>query len=424
MTIKKAKKTRRLQMTQATLVMFLIFIFVFLLPNYIYLCIAGAFLLAPLAVFCAVKFINPIVTVQKEMIYKKAQKISTQSPIIKIWITWSYGKSSVKEYLAALLWVESVVLKTPENINTEIGVSEFVIKKLPDSRAKYFICEMWAYRIWEIQKLWEIVGHKHGFLTAVGTQHIWLFGSEQAIQKWKSEIALSVQDKTGRLYVNIDNENMQGVITTYLHDMNAIRYWVKNKGDALSKVTKISEEGSDFVFSYKGKEYTLQTNLIGSHHVSNLCWVLAFCYDEWIDISSLQKALMSLPLPAHTLKVVKEGSITLIDDSYNLSVESLKAWVEVLLSFPGEKILVLDDVLELGSIAEKTHEELWEFVWVEMKLYDVLYVWNNYREAFIKWLKKSGFETAQLLKGLPAWDGAMTILFEWRWTQKYLSKYL
>ena len=373
----------------------------------------------------------PLVIYQKERIYKSAQKISESSQVIKIGITGSYGKSSVKEYLGALLWAHSEILKTPENINTEMWVSEFIIKNLAKSKAKYFICEMWAYRVWEIQKLGEIVGHNHGFLTAVGTQHIWLFGSEEAIEKWKTEIALSVKRHLWRLYVNGDGKNMERIIWNYLWDTENIRYGTEKENTAQSKVIKISESGTKFLFSYKWKNYDLETNLIGSHHISNLAGVLAYCVDEGIDIESLTDVLMSLPLPDHTLKVIKKDNLTLIDDSYNLSVESVKAGIEVLLFFPGEKILVLDDILELGEISEKTHEELGEYVWKEMKLYKILYIGVNYKKNFMKWLEKTDFDAANILEDISEIGEdiseigeEITVLFEWRWTQKYLHKYI
>ena len=399
---------------------------VFFLPvfsKYIYVMISAGILFAPLLVFLAIKVTEPIVRLQKERIYKKAQKILEKSPIIKIWITGSYGKSSVKEYLWALLWVNNTIIKTLENINTEIGVSQFIIKNIPDSQAKYFICEMGAYRIWEIQKLGEIVGHDHWFLTAVGTQHVGLFGSEENIEKWKTEIALSVQNKRWRLYVNADWSNMERIVASYLQGIEPVKYWISYRDGAYSKIIKISESWSSFELSYKAKKYVLETNLIGSHHVSNLTWVLAFCIDEGIDILSFGEALMNLPLPNHTLSVTKKENITLIDDSYNLSVESLKAGIEVLLFFSGKKILMLDDILELWDIAEKTHEELGEYVGKEMKLYNIMYVWSNYRKSFIKWLEKTDYDTANILENINEIGDETTILFEWRWTQKYLHKF-
>ena len=174
----------------------------FNLWDFIYLYILWTFLLMPLIIFFYNMLSLPLVNYKKNKQINSAIKKSKKiNDIIKIWITWSYWKSSVKEFLSSVLEQDWETLKTPENQNTEMSVSALVLKKL-NNKFKYFVAEMWAYKIWEISLLWKIVNHKYWFLTAIGNQHIWLFGSQENIVKGKFEIYESVVKNNWVLFVN------------------------------------------------------------------------------------------------------------------------------------------------------------------------------------------------------------------------------
>jgi UDP-N-acetylmuramoyl-tripeptide--D-alanyl-D-alanine ligase len=58
-----------------------------------------------------------------------------------------------------------------------------------------------------------------------------------------------------------------------------------------------------------------------------------------------------------TLKKGLNGA-TIIDDCYNASPDSVSAAIDVLSNYAGEKILVLGDMLELGTVAEQAHLDI------------------------------------------------------------------
>jgi UDP-N-acetylmuramyl pentapeptide synthase len=91
-------------------------------------------------------------------------------------ITGSYGKTSTKEFLYAILSEKYKVVKTEGNNNTNIGVAYTVLNKVSDDY-DYFICEMGAYKIGEIAEICGIVKPEIGILTGINEQHIDLFGS-------------------------------------------------------------------------------------------------------------------------------------------------------------------------------------------------------------------------------------------------------
>ena len=78
-----------------------------------------------------------------------------------------------------------------------------------------------------------------------------------------------------------------------------------------------------------------------------------------VEIDSIKKGIKNLELTSNRLeyKKTKKGVI-IIDDTYNASLDSIKASLEILTKEKGRKIAVIGDVLELGNYAKEIHEEI------------------------------------------------------------------
>ncbi len=419
----KPKYTSRVLMIKA-IYLFAYFIWLISLiyiekANLIYSFTLLNFIFLPFILFIVNTLTLPIVIKKKNAILNKAIQISnTYNKPIKIWITGSYGKSSVKEYLTSILEQEATILKTPENINTEMWVSDLIIKKLDDSY-KYFIAEMWAYRLWEIDLLGKIVNHKYWFLTAVWNQHLWLFGSLEKIKKWKSEIIHSIIKNNWTLYINWNNEELRELELP--KELKVVKYWNHKWADTNFEVLSVNEWITKFNFEYKWSKSIYYVPLIWEHNIINISWVLAFCYDMSFKTSDLMKYLKHIKSPKNTLSIIKHNNLTLIDDTYNLSEAWLFAWLEALDSFKWIKILVIDDILELWSKSSKIHKEIWEKLAKWNYVDKVMYVWVNHKSDFIKWLIKWWFDKDSILNKLSNELNDEIILFEWRNAWKYIN---
>lgn len=421
------KKTVRPKYTRRMLVLSLAIILDFLLwttlillyfHKFIYI-ILFSWLLFPHAIIFIWNFILlPIINYKKNKFIDRAidRSLSIKN-ITKIWITWSYWKTSIKEFLFNILKDEWKTLKTPKNINTELWTSEIIMNKLTD-KYDYFIAEMWAYRIWEIEMLWEIVNHKYWFLTAIWSQHLGLFWSIENTIKAKSEIFLKVLENKWTLYVNWDDKNIRSI--KFPAKLKLIKYWVsKEWSDAKSKIISMDKWLTDFSFSYKHKEYNFKTNLIWVHNILNITWIIAFALDLWISKEKMSDYLMKMKLPKDTLEVVQFNDLTLINDTYNLSEKWLMAWVKVLKYFNWEKILILDDILELWKESNIIHFNLWRKIAKKWYINKLLYVWENHEKDFIAWLVAWGFDKNNLVDNLNKVKKRSIILFEWRRAKEY-----
>jgi UDP-N-acetylmuramoyl-tripeptide--D-alanyl-D-alanine ligase len=427
--ILKPKITKRLTLIAFILFileMYLIYFILFLWHNaWVYIFILWNLLFLPFLIFFVIFISLPLVNYMKIKIIKKAIiKSENNNSTIKIWITWSYWKSSTKEFLSSILEQDAVTLKTPDNINTELWVSKVILNYLNNSY-KYFVAEMWAYRIWEISMLWKIVNHKYGFLTAIWIQHLWLFWSKENIIIAKSEIAQKVLKNNWTLYINWDNEIIRNI--KFDKNLNIVKYWLLDWADAKSKITEIKNGKTFFEFTYKNQKIDFLINLIWKHYILNLSWILAFCLDMWINKENLKKYILNLKLPKNTLEIivkkVSNCKVKIINDTYNLSNAWLFAWLELLNSFSEKpiRVLVLDDILELGKESKNIHFEIWKEI-AEKKLVDkIYYIWVNYKENFESWLIKWWFNYENIISNVDIFMDNSVVLLEWRRSAKYLN---
>ena len=116
------------------------------------------------------------------------RRLQEHTRLTVIGITGSYGKTSTKMFLHALLSAQYNVLMTPESYNTTMGVVRTVRERLLPTH-EIFIAEMGAKGVGEIQEICDIVHPQYGILTSIGEQHLESFGSVENIVKTKFELA-------------------------------------------------------------------------------------------------------------------------------------------------------------------------------------------------------------------------------------------
>ena len=357
-------------------------------------------------------------------------KISQFKNLKKIAITWSYWKSTVKSFLVQIFEKNFSTIWTFENQNTPLWISNLILNKIDDT-FEYFFCEMWAYKQWEIEELWEIVNHKYWFLTWINNQHLSLFWSQANIILWKSEIIKKVFENDWVLYVNWDNYYCRKA--QFPKDLRIVFYWLNDVfNSAFSEIIDFFEDWIKFNFKYKNISEIFTVSIIWKHNISNLTWVLAFCFDQWLNKNQIQEALNLLKTPEKNLEFIKKTEkIFLINDTYNLNYNWIIAACESLEMFKNaKKILVLDDILELWKDSRNIHVELWKEL-AKFNFDEICLMWKNFRAYVEKWLKEAGFPEEKIFftfifdyleKNISSKEEKQLFLFEWRWVEKYFEK--
>lgn len=299
----------------------------------------------------------------KSFIIRMATKKMRKFPdITVIGITGSYGKSSVKEFTAHLLAQKYTVIKTPRNINSEIGVAKFILQT-DFSEAKFFIVEMGAYKKGEIDLICKMVKPTIGVLTAIGEQHLSLFGSRRNIQQAKYELLRSIPED-GYIITNADNDYCMELLPE-LKCQNIETFGTDPDNHPSCLITDIQSrlDGTEFEGTYKGVVGRVKTPVIGAHHANNVAaaaLVAAYC---GLNREEIRNGCASLPTDIQgSLKIYQYGNATIIDDSYNSNPRGFKSAIDVLASFPSERrrIVITRGMLELGDRSEELHEGIGE----------------------------------------------------------------
>jgi len=420
------------------LTIFALLAIIYLKPKFLYLSLIKLILFSPIVVLCWNSLTDIFFKKAKEKIFKAAENKMKQLNIYTVAITWSYWKSSTKEFLAKILEDDFNVIKTPKNINTEIWVSNFILNQLESkltntNKKSIFIAEAWAYSKWEISRMWKILQHKDGFLTGLWNQHISLFWSQQNLVDGKFEIWEQVLKNNWKLYLNnsnlkIDKENLkiwfpinQQVKTPKIYnDLKEKNQIITYPNDF--KITNITENSTEFIWNNQ----KFKTNVVGVWLIENLIWAIKFALDKWVSIETIKEKIQEIDLPEHTMKIYEKTvtwpnnyKILYIDDSYNLSTNSVINAVNTVKDLKWKKLLILDDILELWKYANQIHKNLWEYV--ADKVDEVLFIGVNYKNAFIKWLKNKNFKW-KILDNFPHITENYIVILEWRRTQKFLPR--
>ena len=279
---------------------------------------------------------------------KKAEQKLQSKKLIKIGITGSYGKTSVKAILATMLGEKYKVCATPFSFNTPMGLSKTILNDLDDAD-EIFIAEMGAKHVGDIRFLCDMIKPDIGILTAIGNQHLGTFGTQENIVKTKNELVLGL-NKGGKVFVNLDNKYCK-----QLFDNAQIQKFgcsVEDETqDVFAKNIKVTKSGSTFELCFKdGKSIYCETNLLGEHNISNIILCAGVAKELGLTLEQIKNAISKImPTPHRLALVPSTNSLVVIDDAYNGSVEGAKAAMKVLSLFDGKKVVITPGLVELGS---------------------------------------------------------------------------
>jgi len=239
-------------------------------------------------------------------------------------VTGSSGKTTVKDLLYSVLSEKYKTVKTVENQNNEVGVPLSILAAEHDT--EILILEMAMRNKGDIAHLSKIARPTHAVVTSTGLTHIENLKTPRKIAEVKAEIfqpALKWERKKRIAFINK---------TSKFYD--------------LLEEKAVAREYS--ILPFEG-ETLWDQNL-------NLCYSIGHHFG--LSDADIEKGLQSYESSSHRLKKLSVGGLTVIDDAYNANPDGVKYSVEYLRRTQGRKILVLGDMLELGSYSEGEHKKV------------------------------------------------------------------
>ena len=279
------------------------------------------------------------------------------SPLM-IGVTGSVGKTTTKEFCYAVLSAFGNTLKTEGNQNNEIGLPNTLFRL--DDATEYAVVEMGMSALGEIDRLARAARPSAGIITKIGVSHLENLGSRENILKAKLELCHGLPDGAP-LILNADDDLLPAAkLPGRLHPV-----WFGIDCDADVRAVDIApaEGGTRFTLCDREYgEYPVFIPTAGRHTVSDALAAYAAATRLGLDPARVAAALANYQTTGMRQNIVQKGGVTVLEDCYNASPDSMKAALEVLREIPAQRhIALLGDMLELGSVSEQAHRQVGEW---------------------------------------------------------------
>jgi UDP-N-acetylmuramoyl-tripeptide--D-alanyl-D-alanine ligase len=269
-------------------------------------------------------------------------------------ITGSNGKTSTKDFTAAVLAQRFDVSATVGNLNNHIGVPLTVLATTQQHTAA--VWEMGMNHPGEIAPLCEISRPKYGIITNIGTAHIEFMGSREAIAEEKGMLARALP-ADGILFLPATCDFRDYFRQRTRSTMIAVG---NGRGLVRAENLRFQADGTLFTLVIEGAESAeVSLPVAGRHMVTNALLAAATGWKLGISPAEIAAGLSAASLTGGRLGRYDYRGTTVIDDTYNANPESMAAAIETLADTPvaagSRRIIVLGRMGELGPHAAAAH---------------------------------------------------------------------
>lgn len=307
-------------------------------------CISG--MISPLWLIVSKTVNAPIDAASHAYYIGRAKRILRErSDLLKIAVTGSCGKTTVKNYLATFLSARYDVLATPASYNTPLGICRALNELTPSHRV--FIAEMGARRKGDITELCKIVKPDVTVVTGITEQHLQTFGNvENVIREKRSAV-----DALGKDGIAIISGDTKGSLEIFVGAAcRKVLVGINGKAYYHAENIVYGRNGTSFDFTVGKDRYPVKTKLIGKHNVTDYLLAAATAIELGVSAKTVASLSLSLKPPKHRFEVYETKSgVTVIDDGYNANIEGLKSAVQALKVFGGDAIAVTCGIVEGGK---------------------------------------------------------------------------
>lgn len=311
-------------------------------------------LLAPFTVIAANAVTSPFERLNNKKYVKRAKrKLAEQAPIV-IGITGSFGKTTAKNMLAAMLGKKYTVLATPGSFNTPMGVCLTVNNELDGQQV--FIAEMGARYKGDIAELCAIASPKYGVITSVGDMHLETLKSREGVANAKFELGGALP-ADGLLVLNGYNADCAALGA---RDTACKKLIASNGAEASAESVVIDGNGTSFELTVNGETRHVCSKLLGAHVAELAAVCAAVASALGVSADDIAAAVAEMPPVEHRLQLVPsaDSEVTVIDDAYNSNPVGAKNALAVLDCFDAKKIIITPGFVELGTIEKQCNTEL------------------------------------------------------------------
>ena len=301
-------------------------------------------------------------------------RVRAAGDIKVIGITGSNGKTTTKNLLRAILSQVGPTVAPIESYNNEVGAPISVLKI--DYATKFLVAELGAGGVGSIRYLAEMIKPDIGVLLKIGLAHVGEFGGIETTAKIKGELldVMSEQAAVGQrnqLIANLDDSAIRELVSQHA---NLNTTWYGTNGDAQYRASnfEMSLDGTSFDLNFSEATSSAETarvrlQILGEHHIMNALAATAVADLVGVPRHQIVSALENVELAERwRMQVLRRADgITVINDAYNASPDSMKAALQTLaqLGRQGHRtIAVLGEMAELGQFSRAEHDAIGRLV--------------------------------------------------------------
>nr|VFK09225.1 MAG: UDP-N-acetylmuramoyl-tripeptide--D-alanyl-D-alanine ligase [Candidatus Kentron sp. LPFa] len=267
-------------------------------------------------------------------------------------ITGSNGKTTVKEFLAAIFAELGPTCATRGNLNNALGVPLTLLGLGEEHH--WAVVEMGANHPNEIMALTRTASPTIGVITQCAPAHLEGFGSIDGVAKAKGEL-LAGLDETGIGVINAD-DSYADLWRSLNGKRRLLTFGLDNPAD-VSADYQLEPDGVRLTLKTPLGHRDTQIALPGRHNVLNALAATAAAIAAGCPLKVIAQGLKSVDGVSGRVQIKYAGNgARIIDDSYNANPGSLAAALEVLENCGKSRWLILGDMGELGGEAVKLHE--------------------------------------------------------------------
>lgn len=295
-------------------------------------------------------------TILVENVLESLQKLANyhrnylKLPIIAL--TGSNGKTTTKELIHAALSQKYKTVATLGNLNNHIGVPLTLLTM--DKETELGIVEMGANHPKEIAFLCEIAQPDYGYITNFGKAHLEGFGSLEGVVNAKCELYDYLKQNNKYIFLNADDAKQLEKLKTYIKKIG----FSKNKTDYY----KIELLDTNPFVKLQVEQTIINSNLIGDYNFSNLGAATIIAEYFNVPLEKIKNGIENYIPQNNRSQIINKNTNKIILDAYNANPSSMEAAISNFnLLKEKNKIVILGDMFELGTEAEKEHQQIASF---------------------------------------------------------------
>jgi len=318
----------------------------------------AALILAPYLMLVANRAMLPVQNRINDRFVQSAKRALAEAAPLVVGITGSYGKTTTKFCIGAVLDEDRPTLVTPESYNSFLGVVRTINEKL-ERRHEAFVVEMGMYRQGDIAELCELVAPTIGVLTSIGPMHLERLGTIENIAAAKAELMESLP-ADGTFVTNADDPRCREIAARARS--RVLLFGIADaSADVRAEAIRTADGRTHFDLVVPGGRAPVSVDMLGAHNVANLLAAAAVGHAVGMAPDAIARGLATAEAPPHRLQTIhnRAANVLVIDDSYNSNPAGARAALEVLRDHPaGRRILVTPGMVELGDLEVEANREL------------------------------------------------------------------